>query len=78
MLPALVFLFVVSFVGALPYNCPAEDSSVPVIMEHERFCNYYVECSNGQAYVFKCPEGLNFNPRIKACDWPERAGCKQG
>lgn len=31
--------------------------------------------SSGEAYVFECPPGLEFNARILVCDWPQEAMC---
>jgi len=41
-----------------------------------RDCRKYIECAEGRTYKHQCPSGLYFNPKIKACDWPEHVDCK--
>ncbi|XP_031573002.1 acidic endochitinase-like [Actinia tenebrosa] len=38
-------------------------------------CTKYHQCYSGTKYSFACPNGLNFNPKIKACDWPANVRC---
>merc|ERR1719342_622028 len=33
------------------------------------------EASGLKAYTVSCPAGLNYNPSIEKCDWPENAPC---
>ena len=35
----------------------------------------YVLMSCAKAYTVSCPAGLNYNPSIEKCDWPENAPC---
>ncbi|KAK9511564.1 hypothetical protein O3M35_000196 [Rhynocoris fuscipes] len=34
-------------------------------------CGQYLNCANGEGYVFTCPEGLAFNDVSLRCDWPD-------
>jgi len=38
-------------------------------------CRKYIQCAGGQIFHFMCPNGLWFNPKIGACDWPEHVDC---
>ncbi|RWS03474.1 peritrophin-1-like protein, partial [Dinothrombium tinctorium] len=38
-------------------------------------CCYFLQCSNCEAHLQKCPPGTHFNPYKLECDWPERAHC---
>jgi len=42
-------------------------------------CDSYFTCveeaSGLKAYTVSCPAGLNYNPSIEKCDWPENAPC---
>lgn len=45
---------------------------------HDTDCNLYYECSVGEYITRACPEGLHFNPKERACDYPSSAGCSLG
>lgn len=34
-------------------------------------CGQFMNCVDGRAYVFDCPEGLAFNEATYRCDWPD-------
>merc|ERR1711936_879017 len=57
-----------------PYykNCKGLDDGLYPM----RDCRMYIECAGGRTYKHTCPSGLYFNPKIKACDWPEHVDCK--
>ena len=38
-------------------------------------CSKYIQCHGGKLYNQRCPTGLLFNPKIKACDWPANVEC---
>ncbi|XP_049830886.1 uncharacterized protein LOC126272229 [Schistocerca gregaria] len=39
-------------------------------------CRSFLQCEpSGGATVIPCPANLEFNPNLKVCDFPERAGC---
>lgn len=35
-------------------------------------CGEFVNCADGKAYKFQCPEGLAFNSDTYKCDWPDQ------
>jgi len=42
-------------------------------------CRRFLQCSEGESPVsFPCPEGLLFNQKIVACDWPKNVVCPNG
>ena len=56
-------------------SCPAVDPEYAVLLENID-CTKFCKCSNGRAYVSECPDGLEFNPKAKVCDYPYAAGCR--
>ncbi|XP_076315203.1 uncharacterized protein LOC143227818 isoform X3 [Tachypleus tridentatus] len=40
-------------------------------------CAKFMHCDNNFATIKDCPAGLHFNPTLKSCDLPERAGCER-
>ena len=38
-------------------------------------CSKYSQCHGGILYNQRCPTGILFNPKIKACDWPANVVC---
>jgi hypothetical protein len=41
-------------------------------------CTYFYRCGGGGTilYKFACPATLQFNEKIKVCDWPWDANCR--
>lgn len=35
-------------------------------------CGQFMNCADGRAYIFDCPEGLAFNAESYRCDWPDQ------
>nr|CAD7200287.1 unnamed protein product [Timema douglasi] len=59
--------------------CPEHDPRVySILIPHPSDCTKYYECSNGVSVLENCPPGLEFNPILFVCDWPNRAGCVHG
>ncbi|WP_158100795.1 carbohydrate-binding module family 14 protein [Streptomyces albovinaceus] len=66
------------------YSASAQTLSAPVAAEkcaeegdllpNPDDAGSFFHCSHGVAYLKKCPSILHFNPVLKVCDWPERAG----
>ncbi|XP_057332715.1 uncharacterized protein LOC130672278 [Microplitis mediator] len=56
--------------------CPADNSKDGVLYPHECVCSKFYTCTNGQLVLSQCPTGLDFNPRLDTCDWPENAKCQ--
>ncbi|XP_065571760.1 probable chitinase 10 isoform X2 [Artemia franciscana] len=40
-------------------------------------CSSYYVCSNNNAFLVKCPDGLVFNPQTESCDYPSAVDCSQ-
>jgi len=54
-----------------PFTCPG-----PGIYPDPEHCEKFYLCDeSGIAYSKTCPNGLRYNPAIKACDWPEHVQC---
>ncbi|CAG2061137.1 unnamed protein product [Timema podura] len=59
--------------------CPKYDlKDLSILIPHPSDCTKFYECSNGVSVLEKCPPGLEFNPILFVCDWPNRAGCVHG
>nr|CAD7258778.1 unnamed protein product [Timema shepardi] len=59
--------------------CPEHDPRAnSILIPHPSDCTKYYECSNGVSVLENCPPGLEFNPILFVCDWPNRAGCVHG
>ena len=43
---------------------------------HPTSCSKFYECANGQIFTKDCAPGTLYNPLIKACDFPDKSGCK--
>ncbi|CAG9770095.1 unnamed protein product [Ceutorhynchus assimilis] len=52
-----------------PQNCPID------IFLSDCDCSKFWQCSSGVAYLKSCPHGLQWNPNLNLCDWPQQAGC---
>ncbi|CAL8107480.1 unnamed protein product [Orchesella dallaii] len=56
----------------LPNGCPADGiDKIP----HPSLCDTYFICVDGVPYEEHCADGLQFNPIIKECDFPENVNC---
>lgn len=53
-------------VVALPGSCPNGDGLSPVANDKTKF----IRCSFGESYEFDCPQGLQFDPSLKLCNYP--------
>ncbi|RZC39266.1 CBM 14 domain containing protein, partial [Asbolus verrucosus] len=59
-------------------ECPPVDGPDAVYFPDPTDCSRFYECSNGVAYLFDCPAGLDFDPKLNVCNYPEQAGCRGG
>ncbi|XP_068081284.1 uncharacterized protein [Anabrus simplex] len=60
-------------------KCPAVDPlDHTVHIPHLTDCGLFCKCNHGIPKLGKCPPGLQFNPKLQVCDWPEAAGCVIG
>ena len=51
--------------------CPEPYGEFP----HPSECRKWVHCSHGIPYIKDCPSDLHFNPKLRVCDYQDRAGC---
>lgn len=66
-----------------PYSpvgeCPDQPGEYPVYLPDSENCSIFYECNaTGFPIPLKCSPGLEFNPVLDVCDWPEQAGCTAG
>ncbi|KFB51315.1 hypothetical protein ZHAS_00019368 [Anopheles sinensis] len=54
-------------------ECPVS-SKITVLLPHQD-CSKFYKCTGPFACPMDCPPLLDFNPKVNACDWPERACC---
>ncbi|CAL4067014.1 unnamed protein product, partial [Meganyctiphanes norvegica] len=52
-------------------TCPKPNGLFP----HPRDCHKWVKCVDSFLFVKDCPDGLQFNPVERKCDWPNIANC---
>ncbi|XP_068622853.1 chondroitin proteoglycan 2-like [Battus philenor] len=58
-------------------GCPV-DPEVHWLLPHEKFCNLFYYCVQGEREIRRCPFWLHFNRLLQVCDWPKEAGCIVG
>lgn len=46
------------------------------LYSHETDCGRFYQCAHGQLFGMTCYPGLQFNPSINVCDYPENVLCK--
>ncbi|XP_069674637.1 matrilin-2-like [Periplaneta americana] len=57
-------------------SCPSLDPlSSKVFLPHSSMCNLFCGCKDGTSNLYRCPNNLHFNPKLKLCDLPSHAGC---
>ncbi|XP_063861437.1 mucin-2-like [Scylla paramamosain] len=74
-LPALCLLLLAVYAQGLQV-CPSLSCPTPAgFFAHPTNCDSYVKCSHGVVTIKQCPEGLDFNPEMRRCDYPRLAQC---
>lgn len=53
------------------FLCPARFG----LYADPKSCKRFYHCSHWKPYHKWCPSDLHFNPKLRVCDWPYRAGC---
>nr|CAI5867043.1 unnamed protein product [Callosobruchus analis] len=73
----LLVLGAVAITAASLPKCPPNKSSKSIYIPHETNCSLFYECgSDGIPILEECSEGLDFNPVLQVCDYPDHAGCR--
>jgi len=61
------------------YKCPQQyDCSGPrdCLYQNPESCSTFIQCiPKIVANVLPCPDELEWNDKLKMCDWPESANC---
>lgn len=85
----VLFVLAISFaaVAALPvypikiypdHRCPRFDSPhILVMLPHLSDCSKFITCVSGLGFEMRCPDGLEFSPIDKICNYPHLAQCRQ-
>ena len=55
------------------FSCPP--GSVHDYFADVTNCGNFYHCSDGNAYLQSCKDGLYFNPNTKVCDFPSNVRC---
>ncbi|XP_047118365.1 chondroitin proteoglycan-2-like [Schistocerca piceifrons] len=60
-------------------ECPAvENPEEAVQLPNPKDCGSFYKCdASGVAWLNACPAGLEYNARLRVCDYPENAGCSR-
>nr|CAH7724887.1 unnamed protein product [Callosobruchus chinensis] len=73
----LIILGAVVITAASLPKCPPNKSSKSIYLPDETNCSRFYECGpDGEPKLQECSEGLDFNPILQVCDYPEHAGCR--
>ena len=55
-----------------PFQCPDKDG----MYRNPKDCASYYYCVGGVTNLLKCPDGLWFDEKIRACNFPDQVDCK--
>lgn len=68
----------VAFVSAeIPTKCPEVNGEDVVLLPNLDDCSTYYECNGGEPVLMECSIGLEYNPDLRVCDYPNlNAVCK--
>merc|ERR1712002_1432271 len=56
-------------------KCPETQGMYPVYFPHPDSCAKFCECSHGRAFEESCHNGLVWDDKINACNWPSQVDC---
>ncbi|XP_050711762.1 astacin-like metalloprotease toxin 5 [Eriocheir sinensis] len=59
------------------YSCDVckSNQAGSLLFRYPGDCSRFIQCSNAQAYIMDCPQGLHFNNKKQICDYPDQAEC---
>ncbi|CAG9759685.1 unnamed protein product [Ceutorhynchus assimilis] len=75
---SIVFVVLVGTFAGFAKTSPAPPCPVDIAVEayfSDSDCSKFWQCAAGIPYQLSCATGLNFNPTLNVCDWPDSAGC---
>ncbi|EGI68709.1 Peritrophin-48, partial [Acromyrmex echinatior] len=59
-------------------ECPVPDTCPPKLIIHEKECNKYYECKDGQKHLRSCGAGLYFSQKWQGCVEQQVSDCPSG
>ncbi|CAD1480651.1 unnamed protein product, partial [Heterotrigona itama] len=64
-------------IAALP-QCPQKNGQDVTLLPNPDDCSTFYYCDEGVPYLTKCSKGLEYDPKLRICDYPkENADCKR-
>ena len=77
---ALIAIFaaiLVAFVSAEEPKCPEVNGDDATLLPNPDDCSTFYECDEGKPFLLECSPGLEYNPELRVCDYPNpNATCK--
>lgn len=63
-----------------PVDCDVDisddvDDGRAILLPNPKDCGSYYVCVGLDPVLMKCSDGLEFNPELEVCDWPQSANC---
>ncbi|XP_043794120.1 proline-rich receptor-like protein kinase PERK9 [Apis laboriosa] len=66
-----IFAAILVFVSAeIPTTCPEENGEDVVLLPNPDDCSTFYECNEGKPFLMECSPGLEYNPELRVCDYP--------
>lgn len=62
--------------GNLIISPPKCSQGFTGIVIHPKYCNLYLQCTNGETEIQECPFGKLFDSRQSVCDWVSNVDCE--
>ncbi len=56
-------------------DCPTQTGWAPIYLPNPDDCSTFYECSNGEAVLQECPEGLLYCSELQLCAWDWDFSC---
>ena len=74
----LALTAVVAFASTTPPpECPSGNGHI-MFLPNPDDCSSFYQCDREEPLLMQCNEGLEFNPKLKICDWPKKfVSCKR-
>ncbi|XP_071861177.1 peritrophin-1-like [Bombus fervidus] len=69
----VVIALLVAFASTTPPpECPSGHGQSAVFLPNPDDCTTFYHCDREEPLLMQCNEGLEFNPKLKVCDWPKK------